>query len=325
MLTSRSMLVPVCSGAPPVRGKGAGSHPFEGTASFDPFFRPAQRTSGDTEGRSSMSRTLTPDSSLETLKKEAKRWLKALHAGDAVARRRLVAITPAAPVNPSLRDVHLALAREHGLPGWGALRAALGDLAMARRSDAERIDIVLRSAWGGDPAAAARILARWPEIATHDLYIAAATGNRAEVERRLAADPAAASRKGGPLEWEPLLYVAYARLPGGATHALDLARTLLDHGADPNAQFNDGWANPFNVLTGVIGHGEGDQPSHPQANELALLLIERGADPYDSQALYNTSITRDDATWLDLLWTACERRDRLAQWRETPATGIGGK
>ena len=272
-----------------------------------------------------MSRTLTPNSSLETLKKEAKRWLKALRAGDAEARRRLVAITPAAPANPSLRDVQLALAREHGLPGWAALRAALDDLTMARRSDAERVDIVLRSAWGGDPAAAARILARWPEIATRDLYIAAATGNRAEVERRLAADPAAAMRPGGPLDWEPLLYVAYARLPGGATHALDLARTLLDHGADPNAQFNDGWANPFKVLTGVIGHGEGDQPSHPQANELALLLIERGADPYDSQALYNTSITRDDTTWLDLLWAASEQRDRLAQWRDKPATGIGGK
>jgi uncharacterized protein len=178
-----------------------------------------------------MSRTLTPDSSLETLKKEAKRWLKALRVGDAEARGRLVAVTPAAPANPGLRDVQLALAREHGLPGWVALRAALDDLAMARRSNAERVDIVLRSAWGGDPAAAARILTRWPEIATHDLYIAVATGNRAEAKRRLAADPGAATRRGGPLDWEPLLYVAYARLPGGEMHALDLARTLLDHGA----------------------------------------------------------------------------------------------
>lgn len=155
-----------------------------------------------------MSRTLTPDSSLETLKKEAKRWLKALRAGDAEARRRLVAVTPAAPDNPNLRDVQLALAREHDLSGWAALRAELDDLAMARRSNAERVDIVLRSAWGGDPAAAARILTRWPEIATQDPYIATATGNIAEVERRLAADPDVATRKGGPLDWEPLLYLA---------------------------------------------------------------------------------------------------------------------
>ena len=52
-----------------------------------------------------MSRTLTPESSLETLKKEAKRWLKALRAGDDPAWSRLAAITPAAPANPSLRDV----------------------------------------------------------------------------------------------------------------------------------------------------------------------------------------------------------------------------
>jgi len=270
-----------------------------------------------------MSRTLTPDSSLETLKKEAKRWLKALRAGDVEARRRLVAVTPAAPPNPSLRDVQLALAREHGLPGWTALRAALDDLAIARRSNAERVDIVLRSAWGGDPGAAARILTRWPEIVAHDLYIAVATGDRAEVERRLAADPGAATRKGGPLDWEPLLYGAYARFRGGEMHALDIARTLLDHGANPNAQFDDGWGNPFKVLTGVIGEGEGDKPPHPQANELALFLIERGADPYDSQALYNTSITRDDTTWLDLLWAASEQRDRLVKWREK-AWQIGG-
>jgi hypothetical protein len=195
---------------------------------------------------------------------------------------------------------------------------------MARRSDVERVDIVLRSAWGGDPAAAARILVRWPELATQDLYIAAATGNIAEIERRLSADPNAAKRKGGPLDWEPLLYVAYARLPGGEQHAPELARIMLDHGANPNATFDDGWGNPFKVLTGVIGQGEGDKSPHPQAKELALLLIERGADPYDSQALYNTSITRDDTTWLEFLWTWSERRDRLGKWLENPATGISG-
>jgi ankyrin repeat protein len=263
-----------------------------------------------------MSRSLTPDASLENLKKEAKRWLKALRFGDAQARRRLIAAIPNASADPGLRDVQLALAREYGLPGWAALRMALDDLALARRSVAERVDIVLRSAWGGDQAAAQRILSRWTEIATHDLYIAAATGHLMEMGHWLAAEPAAAVRKGGPLDWEPLLYVAYARLPGGEWHAADIVRTLLDHGANPNAQFDDGWGNPFKVLTGVIGHGEGNRPAHPQAKELALLLIERGADPYDSQALYNTSIAHDDTTWLDFLWTWSKRRDRLGKWRE---------
>lgn len=271
-----------------------------------------------------MSRTLSNHSTIETLKKEAKRWLKALRDGDAQARSRLLAVLPSTPANPGLRDVQLALAREHGLVGWAALKEALDDLAMARRSYAERVAIVLRSAWDGDRSAATRILARWPEIGTHDIYTVAATGNIAELKRLLAADSAAASRKGGPLKWEPLLYLAYARLPNAETHAIEMARLLLDHGADPNATFDDGWGNPFKVLTGVIGQGEGDKPPHPYANELALLLIERGADPYDSQALYNTSITHDDTAWLDFLWAKSEQHDRLTKWREIPSPLIGG-
>lgn len=122
-----------------------------------------------------MNRTLTVHSTLETLKKEARRWLKAIRAGDAEAmvRMRTAGIDTAAP---GLRDVQFALAREHGLPGWSALRQALDDIALSKRSLRERADIVLRSVWvGGDPAAAKRILARWPEVGPHDLCTAVAT------------------------------------------------------------------------------------------------------------------------------------------------------
>jgi hypothetical protein len=137
-----------------------------------------------------MSRTLTPVSTLETLRKEAKRWLKTLQSGDAGARRRLAAVTPSAQVDPTLRDVQLAPAREYRLPGWAALRQALDNLAMARRAHAARVEQVLRSlAFGADREAGARILARWPEIRTDNLYSAMATGNLAEVERRLAGNP----------------------------------------------------------------------------------------------------------------------------------------
>jgi uncharacterized protein len=212
-----------------------------------------------------MSRTLTLDSTLENLRKEAKRWLKTLRTGDAGARSRLLAATPHAPADPGLRDVQLALAREYGLPGWTALRQALDDLALERRSHAERVDLILRSAnWQGDRITAARILARWPEISTGSLYAAVSTGNLTEVERRLAADPAAATRRGGPLDREPLLYLAYARLPGGEFNGLEIARALLDRGADPNARWVGEWGEPaFTVLTGVIGEGEGNQPPHP--------------------------------------------------------------
>ena len=272
-----------------------------------------------------MSHALTSATTLEHLRKEAKRWLKALRAGDPKARQRLLAATPTAPSEPGLRDIQLALAREYGLPGWTALRQAVDELALARRSMAERASIVLRSAWdGGDRAAALRILGRWPELGAHDLYTAIVTGNRSEIERRLAADPAAATRKGGPLNWEPLLYLAYARLPGGDDDAVAIARLFLDHGADPNTRFNDNWDNPFTALTGVIGEGEGDRLPHPQAQALATLLIERGAEPVDTQAFYNTSITRDDVTWLDFLWTHSERLGRTGLWKSM-GKKLGGK
>lgn len=261
-----------------------------------------------------MGRKLTARSSLDSLRKEAKRWLKALQAGDANARHRLVAATPAAPAEPGLRDVQFALAREYGLSGWAALSQSLEDI---RRSHAERVELVLRSAdWAGDHATGARLLARWPEIGRENLYAAAATGNLAEVERRLGVDPAAANRKGGPLDREPLLYLAYSRLPGSETHGVEIMRRLLACGADPNARWIGPWGEPaFTVLTGLIGQGEGNQPPHSQAKNLATLLIERGADSSDPQALYNTSITQDHTDWLEFLWFQSEQHDRLDPWR----------
>src|SRR6185312_17152410 len=78
------------------------------------FFRPAtQRTSG-IHGRRIMPRRITPTSSLETLKREAKDWLAALRASDAAARARLSRALSDPPPRPTLRDVQLALARELG-------------------------------------------------------------------------------------------------------------------------------------------------------------------------------------------------------------------
>src|SRR2546425_11529612 len=78
---------------------------------------------------------------LKTLKREAKRWLKALRANVAAARARLERAFPNAPAEPSLRDVQHALAREHGLAGWTALK---NQLAGAPRTDRNQPDPVAR-------------------------------------------------------------------------------------------------------------------------------------------------------------------------------------
>ena len=264
-----------------------------------------------------MSRELTPATHVDTLRKEAKRWLKALRADDPKARARLAEALNSAPPEPGLRDVQLALAREYGLAGWTELKAAAEAMAADRLGRGERIETVLRHGWGGDPALARRIVERDPGLSRESLAMACVCGDVEEVERRLAADPDAATRPDGPLDWEPLLYLAYSRIPGpGQDNALAIATRLLDLGADPNAKFNDGWDNPFTVLCGVIGLGEGVKPPHAHDVELAELLLDRGAEPFDTQAFYNTSIVDDDASWNERLWVRSAARGETAKWND---------
>jgi hypothetical protein len=79
----------------------------------------------------SMPRRITSATSLENLRKEAKRWLKELRAENAGARARFERAYPGAPVNPGLRDLQHALAHECGHESWSALKQALGTPAAA--------------------------------------------------------------------------------------------------------------------------------------------------------------------------------------------------
>lgn len=267
-----------------------------------------------------MSRALTPKSQFENFRKDAKRWLKALRAGDPKARQRLASAWPEAPVEPALRDVQHALSREYGFANWAALKAALDDLALARQSRAERVETVLRHGWDGDPGVARRILRHDPSIARENIFTAATCGDIDEVKRRLAAQPDAATQTGGPHNWTALACVAFGRLD--TLNALTIARLLLDAGADPNFGFDDGWGNPFKLVTGAIGLGEGVKPTHPQAVQLVDLFIAAGADPFDTQTLYNTSIVGDDVFWTDLLWRRCEAQGKTHLWLDGPAPGL---
>lgn len=274
-----------------------------------------------------MPRTLGPRANLDNFRKDAKRWLKALRTGDADARQRLRDAWPGAPSEPGLRDVQQALAREYGFGGWAKLKEALEERVHAAMDADALVEIVLRGAWDdGDRAAAARIAQRDPQLARHGLHAAVAFGDLDEVRHRLAADPTSATSNGGPHGWEPLQYLAYSRLPLPAVedNALALAELLLDQGADPNAAFDDGWGNAFKVLTGVIALGEGVRRPHPRDRELAALLVERGADPFDIQALYNTSIVGDDTCWLEFMWSHSMAQGSEHRWRQLGKVSLGG-
>jgi ankyrin repeat protein len=142
-------------------------------------------------------------------------------------------------------------------------------------------------------ARAREVLRAHPGIAHGNAHVAAAVADTDALRRALASDPGAARRDGGPFQWTPLLYLAYARhdLQVSEAAVLEAARLLLEAGADPDAGYLlHGLVPPFTVLTGVFGEGEGGpgrQPRHPHSLPLARLLLEAGADPNDGQALYN--------------------------------------
>jgi hypothetical protein len=104
------------------------------------------------------------------------------------------------------------------------------------------------------------------------------------------------------------MYLAYSRIAEAPPErdAVEAARLLLDNHADPRFYVDGssgmgGWR--WTALTGVIGEGESGiihQPPHPRARKLAEMLLDAGADPNDSQALYNCHFGPGNE-WLELL------------------------
>jgi uncharacterized protein len=274
-------------------------------------------------------RPLTPRSSLENLRKEAKRWLAAIRDQDESAHARLRRSYPSAPTTPGLRDVQHALAREHGLESWSALKAALADRALAQRDHDQSVARFLEQAcpdWRiGGPRqtmahnAALRLLRRHPNIARANIYAAIVCGDVEHVERLLHDRPTLAIEPGGPRNWPPLLYLCDGRLPlpAAGENAVTIARLLLDHGADPNVYYPGGSEQiHYTALTTVTGEGEEDAPAHPQARALVELLLERGAEPYDTQVFYNTHFHGNVRWLLELIHARSLALGRHADWED---------
>ena len=222
-------------------------------------------------------------STLDNFKKEAKRWLAAIRLGDAAARARLRTAYPAVPDPPALRHVQHALAREHGFDSSLALKTR-----HTANTDPGHSDRVARfltfSCWDhhvhgkGDhrmyDRAAQRLLSQYQKIAHDSLYTAIVCGELQEVQRILAERPAAAREPSSARGWPPILYLCFTRFthPQTTANAVEIARLLLDCGADPNAYYKAGDSN-YTALVGVAGEGEQDSPRQPQAKAVFQLLL----------------------------------------------------
>lgn len=138
------------------------------------------------------------------------------------------------------------------------------------------------------------ILAEHPEVAGATIHTAAILGDAAGIRRFLARDPAGAATRGGPREWDALTYLCfsrYLRLDRARSDGFVSAATaLLDAGASANTGFWEPGHEPApeweSVLYGAAG------VAHNAA--LTRLLLERGADPNDTEVVYHAPETTDN-------------------------------
>ena len=256
-----------------------------------------------------MAITPLPDNpDLGQLKKRAKALLKSVRAGEAEA---LAQVGPyfGDPKQIGLQQAQLVIARGHGFSSWTRLKRHVEGAADEGADQlASRFLDLVTLAYGPVPdfgperfRQAKELLEANPAIRGDSIHAAAAIGDVAEIDRWLDRDPALIDRKGGYFNWPPLMYAAYARLPGAST--LAAGQRLLARGADPNPYYMWGGQYKFTALTGVFGQGEGgpvNQPEHPEYVAFARALLDHGANPNDSQAAYNRCFEPDN-TCLELL------------------------
>ncbi|MFN2566404.1 MAG: hypothetical protein ABR499_15520 [Gemmatimonadaceae bacterium] len=186
-----------------------------------------------------MPRQITPRTTLENLKREAKRWLKALRANVGEARARLHRAFPEAPDLPTLRDVQHALALEYGLPGWTALKNRLAKDAPMRRY--EKVAEALVTAYRTGEASAMRTvwdyfghMRAWDGMRRYvrlDLGKPEEPRNPAEDDITLAEAQFLVARAQGFESWQALLDFATS-VPAGKTTIA--AKAVAVYSVDPS-------------------------------------------------------------------------------------------
>lgn len=170
-----------------------------------------------------MSHARHAGTSRESLRKEAKQWLKAIRAGHAAAIARLRQWHPTASDTPTLRDVQHALARERGFASWQSLTTD--------------------SAQPTSPATEAAVTA---------LLEAAVQRDVGRLRAVLDAHPAIVNERG--------LLRGHSGMRTALHHAVstrdeDAVRLLLERGANPNVRDEGDWAFPlhFAAESGLLG------------------------------------------------------------------------
>ncbi len=177
-------------------------------------------------------------------------------------------------------------------------------------SDDPRTRFISAATWHGTLEPAEAILAAHPEIATSDIHTAAILGDAAAVRRFIELDPTNVTAKSPPYGGDALNYLClskYLRLdPARSDLFLRAATALLDAGADPNTGF---WSTGQYPERETALYGAAGVAHHAA---MTRLLVERGADPNDDEAVYHSPESYDTGAMQVLVETGKVTADNLS-------------
>jgi hypothetical protein len=224
----------------------------------------------------------------------------------------------------TLADAQLVLAREHGFPSWTQFAAHLETLRIIRSLEDLpnpvntfiEVACVPRHGWhaSGTLEHADLILARYPHVATANIYTAAILADEATVRKFLTQDPTLATATGGPHQWDALTYLAfsrYLRLDKSRSDAfVPTARALLDAGASANTGWTEYIDDPPRPIQETVIYAAAGLAQHPG---LTRLLLEYGADPNDEETCYHAPETYDN-TVVEILIHSGRCNERSLAW-----------
>ena len=177
-------------------------------------------------------------------------------------------------------------------------------------NDERRIAFIKAAIWHGTLEEADQMLAAHPEIATSDIHTAAITGNVDLVRDWLLDNAANATAVSEPYGGTALAYLCLSKYLRSHTEKSDdfiqAATALLNAGADPNAGFMTSgpypeFETPLYGAAGVAHHAA-----------LTKLLLSRGAEPNDEEAVYHSPETYENGAMQLLVETGKLTKENLS-------------
>lgn len=177
-------------------------------------------------------------------------------------------------------------------------------------TDQLRATFIQAATWHGTLDEAEALLSAHPELAHQDIHTAAILGDHDSVRKFLAEDPLNVTATSAPFGANALTHLAlskYLRLAKRPSdNFIQAATALLDAGADPNGGFwtrgkSPEYETPLYGAAGVAHHAG-----------LTRLLLDRGADPNDEEAVYHSPEEYDSSAMQLLVETGQVTRENLA-------------